>query len=43
MKAHFKHMMLLLAFFASTTTLRAQQMPPIPVDKKYVSVGWKTD
>ncbi|MGP1462099.1 MAG: M16 family metallopeptidase [Tannerella sp.] len=33
MKAHFKHMMLLLAFFASATTLRAQQMPPIPVDK----------
>lgn len=38
MKAHFKHMMLLLAFFASTTTLRAQQMPPIPVDKE-VRVG----
>lgn len=38
MKAHFKHMMLLLAFFASATTLRAQQMPPIPVDKE-VRVG----
>nr|WP_260425548.1 insulinase family protein [Tannerella forsythia] len=33
MKAHFKHMMLLLALFASITTLKAQQMPPIPVDK----------
>ncbi|MFC2323792.1 MAG: M16 family metallopeptidase, partial [Tannerella forsythia] len=31
-------MMLLLAFFASATTLRAQQMPPIPVDKE-VRVG----
>lgn len=33
MKAHFKHMTFLLALFASVTMLKAQQMPPIPVDQ----------